>query len=337
MNIEQTLTGELRAVTEFQAPPPPSVADVSRMADRERGRARRTGLAVTAAVAAAIVAAIVIGTHAGRPNAAPQPVHPSLSYYAEGVPYYDHGSLYIAHQRQPGAWLFVESAGDYTVALAADQTAEILKHGEQVMQVDAALVYGVRLSPNGTKAAWIASTGPDAGVLVVRDLVASRELGRLPLTLRPKNNGEGLGFSLLVRNSGRVYYSVNDPSWSWTPGGGSPTRADPPNDSGLFGFPRAADFAGVNASVRLSPDHLWGAWITDPEGHEFDGDPTGKPLGVTVQKPGDPGSRFTMPLPTGLDLPPFVFWDTPTEITFAGPENLRCNIADRGCLVLGTS
>ncbi len=338
MNVEKTLTDELRLVTDFQAPPPPSTTDVSRLAGRERGRVRRTRIAAAGVVAAAVVAAIVIGTQVGHPDAAPQPVKPSPSYYADGVPYYDHGGLYIDHQRQPGAWLFVESAGNHTVALAADQTAEILEDGEQVLQVDAAVVYQVRLSPDGTKAAWIASTGPNAGVLVVRDLVAARELGRLPLDLHPKNKEEGLGLSLMVQNSGRVYYSVNDPSWTWTPGGGgAPVRTtDSPDDLGLAGFPKAADFTGVGAPVRLSPDHLWGAWMTDSDGHEL-ADTDGKALGVTVQKPGDPESRFTMPLPTGLDLPPLVFWETPTEISFAGPENLRCDIVDRGCRALGTS
>jgi len=331
MNVEQTLTDELRAVTDFQAPPPPSFAEVRGMADRERGRARRTRLAVTGAVAAAIVAAVVIGTQTGRPSATPEPVKPSPSYYADGVPYYDHGGLYIDHVRQPGAWLSVESAGDFTVAVAADQTAEILRDGKQVMQVDG-FVYQAHLSWDGTKAAWIAIDGADRGVLVVRDLVAGRELGRLPLVLHARGD-QGIETSLDVRNDGSAYYEVGNRDWRWKPGGGAPERARAmPN-----AIQHPPGFSGVLTPVRLSPDHLWGAWMTDPDGHELEGDTTGTALGVTVQKPGDPSSRFTMPLPTTLDLPPIVFWETPTEISFAGPENLRCNIVDRGCRVLGTS
>jgi hypothetical protein len=331
MNVEQTLTDELRVVADLQAPPPPSVAEVSRMADHERGRARRTRLAVAGLVAAAVVAAVVVGTQVGHPSSAPQPMEPSPSYYADGVPYYDHGGLYIDHQRQPGEWFSVESAGEYSVAVAADQTAEILHDGKQVMQIDG-FVHQAALSFDGTKAAWIAADGQDKGVLVVRDLVASRDLGRLPLVLKPKGD-QGIGLSLGIRNDGTAYYQVNDQQWRWQPGAGAPVRArQMPNTVQTH----PAGFDGVAAPVRLSPDHLWGAWVTDPDGPEL-ADTEGKALGVTVQKPGDPGSRFTMPRPTGLDLPPIVFWDTPTELTFAGPENLRCNIADRGCRVLGTS
>jgi hypothetical protein len=332
VNVEQTLTAELRAVASGAEPPaPPAVGHLVRLAERQRNRTRATRAGGVALAAAAVVAAVVLGQHIGRPDTAPQPVKPSPSYYADGVPYYDHGGLYVGHRRQPGDWTFVESNGDYSVAVAADQTAEILHHGAPVLRVGG-FVFEARLSFDGTKAAWIATDGPDASALVVRDLVAGRDLGRLPLVLRAQG-GQGVETSLGIRNDGTVFYEVGHRAWTWHPGGGAPVRTTRMPNSVQTHPP---GFDGVAAPVRLSPDHLWGAWVTDPAGGEL-GDVKGKPLGVTVQKPGDLASRFTLPLPTGLDLAPIAFWVTPTEITFAGPENIRCDIVARDCRALGTS
>jgi hypothetical protein len=327
MNVEQTLTDELQTVAStVAAPPPPAVTALVRRAERQRTRARVTRSGGTVLVAAAVVAAVVIGSQIGRPTTAPPPANPSPSYYAAGVPYIDEGTLYIGHKPQPGTWIFAESVGAFTAAQRADQSTVILRDGVEVERIDG-LVYVLRLSPDGTKAAWIVATGPDAGVLVVRDLVDARELGRLPLVLHP-NGDEGLGFSLTVTAKGKVFYDLNDTSWSWTPGGGAPTKTEQPgNDPGPAGFASPTDFAGIDASVRLSPDHLWGAWLT-----------TGSRRQVNVQKPGDSGSRFTIALPDGIRGGP-VQWESPTvalvfaeQATEDGRQRIvACDIVTRKC------
>jgi hypothetical protein len=189
-------------------------------------------------------------------------------------------------------------------------------------------VYVARLSFDGTKAAWITSTQPDAGVVVVRDLPAARDLARIPVALASRGQ-QRFGSSLEVRNDGTVFYDVNDKQWTWTPGG-LPRRTDQVPPSETPNHP--AGFEAVDAPVRLSPDHLWGAWATDPEGHvpqSFDG----VPLAVTVQKPDDPASRFTLRLPAGADLAPVPFWDSPTVLYFQGmsPQMITCDIVERQC------
>jgi hypothetical protein len=333
MSIETTVVEELHTLARrVQPPAPPAVAMLVRRAEQARARRRLRGAGAVALVAAAVLVAVVIGRQVGKPDAAPQPAHPSPSYYADGVPYLDHGGLYVDHVRQPGSWYTVESYGDFTIALATDQTAEILRDGQPIMHIDE-VVQAVRLSFDGTKAAWITSdTNAATGAVVVRDLARSRDLGRLSIRLRLEGD-TGVGVSLAVTNDGTAYYDVSGRKSRWKPGDGQPTATTyEPN-----GFPQhPPGFDGVEVPVRLSPDHLWGAWITDPEGHQL-ADTDGKPLGVTVQKPGDSSSRFTMPVPTDLDLAPVTFWTTPTQITFPGPENVQCDIVDRRCRVLGTS
>jgi len=344
MNVEQILTDELRIVADgTPAPPPPDLADLVGSAGRARRRSLTVRVGGTILVAAAVVAAIVLGAQIGRPNAAPQPSEPTPSYYAPGVPYWYDNGLYIGHRRQPGSWREVHSAGQFTVALGADQTAVVLRDGVQVDRLEGP-VDVVRLSPDGTKAAWIASTGSDAGVLVVRDLVLARDLGRLPLVLKPKNDEEGLALSLVVKDDGVAFYAVNDVSRKWSPGqGASAQTRQQPNDTTIPAFADPADF-DVDIPVRLSPDHLWGGWLTDRHGHVVaatgDADPVRD--GVTVQKPEDPGSRFTIALPAGGNGQ-YMSWDSPTTMivqvatgTSSAADVLECDIVTRACKHGGT-
>jgi hypothetical protein len=339
MNVEQILTDELRIVAAgTPSPPPPDLSDLVGSAGRARRRSLTVRVGGAILVAAAVVAAIVLGTQLGRPNASPQPAEPTPSYYAPGVPYWYDGGLYIGHRRQPGSWGEVHSAGQFTVALGADQTAVILRDGVQVDKLEGP-VDAVRLSPDGTKAAWIASTGSDAGVLVVRDLVLSRDLGRLPLVLKPKNDVEGLGFSLVVEDNSVTFYSINGVPWKWTPGRGTPAHTrQQPNDTTIAGFADPADF-DVDMPVRLSPDHLWGGWLTDRHGQvvTVTGDTAPVRDGVTVQKPKDPGSRFTIALPAGANGVS-MSWDSPTTMivqvpigTSSAADVLECDIVTRTC------
>ena len=254
MTLEQTLVEELRVVADVRAPLPPAVADLVRIAERERSRTLRLRVVATGLVAAAVVAAIVLGSQVGRPDAAPQPVKPSPSYYAPGVPYLYKNKLYIDHKPQLGAWMQVESAGAYTLAVTADQIGVIYRDGVQVGQTEG-VVYAMSLSRGGTAAAWIALTGKHSGELVVRDLPNARDVLRLPLSLRPHGD-QGVETSLLVQDDQTTYYEVNGREWRWRPGAGGPVRSTrQPNGVD----PHPPGFDGVEQSVRLSPDHLWGA------------------------------------------------------------------------------
>lgn len=254
-------------------------------------------------------------------TAPPDQATSSPSYYAQGVPYLHERTLYIDHKAQPGQWVLQESAGDYIVALATDQSGSILRDGVEVQRISGP-VYTLRLSPNGTKAAWVESSGPGAGTLVIRDLVRSRDLGRTPVLLGSRG-AQGISVAVQLSDSGKVLYEVNDKYWSWMPGTGLPTRADPPSDGGIAG-PRMSD---VNRPRPLSPDHLWVAWMPRSAG------------ALSVQKPGDPSSRFTIPMPHGSGRNGLVQWESPTvalvltnQATEDGRQQIiACDITTRRC------
>jgi hypothetical protein len=328
MTLEQTLVEELQVVADVRAPLPPAVADLVRIAERERSRTLRLRVVATGLVAAAVVAAIVLGSQVGRPESAPQPVKPSPSYYAPGVPYLYKDRLYIDHKPQLGAWMQVESAGDHTLAVTADQVGVIYRNGVQVGQTEG-VVYASSLSRGGTMAAWIALTGKDSGELVVRDLDGARDLLRLPVDLQPHGE-QGVETSLLVKDDATTIYEINGRQWTWRPDGGDPVRS--------HRQPNAIDthppgFDGVGQPIRLSPDHLWGAWITGPDGGPA-ADVEGAAIAITVQKPGRPESRFTMPVPREVEAAPIPSWDSPTVVLLNGPKTARCDIMTRTCRVV---
>ena len=188
----------------------------------------------------------------------------------------------------------------------------------------------VSLSFDGTKAAWLLTDDQgDTGTLVVRDLSRSRDLGRLRLELTRPTGGNAVGFSLTVRDDGTAYYEIDSEQWRWRPGTSPvPTTTQPSQRPD-----HPAGFSGVSSSVSLSPDHLWGAWVTDPDGQEG-GNLDGKALGVTVQKPDRPGDRFTVPVPRGVDVAPVVFWLSPTTLVLTGQDQVRCDIVARRCRVV---
>ena len=330
MNVEQTLIVELRAVAEgTTAPPPPAVQALLRDVERARQR-RRLAVGGCVLAAAAVLAAIVLGSRVAHQDASPPPAHRSAAYYATGVPYVVKGTLYVDHQPQAGRWMGAQSAGDYTVATAADQSGVILHEGKDVLHIDGPL-HQLVISPGGTKAAWIKLLGKDAGRLVVHDLSGGRDLGRTSLVLRQRPDS-GVSTSLQVDDAGRVVYDINDQRWSWTPGS-SPTRTHAPDPSAV----NPPGFEGVDTSVRLSPDHLWGAWTTDGDGHTLTD--VSQTLGVTVQKPGDPGSRFTLSTPVTRTPVGLVTWESPTrllvqvpQLTGASSERVvACDITTRRC------
>lgn len=332
MNVEQILSDELRSVaTSIEAPPPP-VAGLVRDAERARTRTLRTRLAGTVLVAAAVVGAIVIGTQVGRPSTAPPPTNPSPSpsYYAPGVPYVLDGVLYIDHEPQPGSWAQAETVGEYTVALRHTDsllTAVGMRDGEELFTVPN-VITSPAISQSGNLVATIELPGGVSGgprFLVVRDLAEVSTLGRLELS-SPAGVDAGGAIGRLEPD-GTVLYTPDERAWwSWKPGG-SPTPADEPSGETVVNPP---GFPGIDAWVQLSPDHLWGAWLTDARGNPMS--PDLSPEGVTLQKPGAPDSRFTIPFPNTTELEPFLSWESATELAVIGvPTDVRCDIVTRQC------
>jgi hypothetical protein len=326
MNVEQTLTDELGVVAQtVTAPPPPAVTALVQQAASARTRSRVRWAATTLLAAAAVVAAVVLGSQVGRPNAAPQPATPSPSYYASGVPYVHKGVLYVDHKERPGEWVRSQSAGDYTVATRADDAMVIFRDGAEVDSVSGDGVLWSALSGDGTKMAWISRQDGRTGALIVRDLAASHDLGRLSVRLREQGD-HGVGLSMAVDDDGTVRYQIGDGSWrSWKPGAGAPIKARQPADE----VTTPPGFSGIHSWVRLSPDHLWGAWLTDADGNELIGDDSAG--GVTIQKPGDPDSRFTIRFPPGSDVH-FLSWDTPVTVFGTGStHDVACDLVKRHC------
>jgi hypothetical protein len=258
-------------------------------------------------------------------NTTPDQATPSPSYYAPGVPYVDEGKLYIDHKEQPGSWVDAETAGAYTAATKVENdigvTMVILRNGKDIQTVPG-VVAGPEFSPNDTKLAWVALADHDAGTLVVHDLTTFRVVGQLPIAVRPIG-AEGISVPLEIENDGTAHYELHHKSWSWRPGG-TPTRAESPGGQNH----NPTGFSEVKAAVRLSPDHLWGAWV--PNGSRS----------LSVQKPGDPTSQFTIAMPAGTGRAgPAVQWQSPTVtlvLTEKATEDgrhqiIECDIGARKC------
>jgi hypothetical protein len=258
-------------------------------------------------------------------NTTPDQATPSLSYDARGVPYVYKGKLYINHKAQPGSWVGAKTAGGYTAATRFENdlglTMVILRDGKELETVPG-VVSGPEFSPDDTKLAWVTLADHDAGTLVVHDLTTFRVLGQLSITVQPDGD-KGISVPLEIDNDATAYYELRHESWSWKPGG-TPTRAEAP---GCCEVHNPEGFSEVKASVALSPDHLWGAWVS-----------TGL-RSLSVQKPGDPSSKFTIALPAGTGPGGFVQWDSPTvalvfmsEATKDGRQQIgACDIGTRKC------
>jgi hypothetical protein len=352
MNVEQTLTQELETVARsFDAPPPPAVAALTQAAERTRTRTRFRGAVITLAAAAAVVGAVVAGGQLGGPDSAPSPTHPTPTH-AEGqlptgppprLPYILQQHLYIDGKAQPGLWSWVTTAGRTTMALP-DETGEqvVLFHdGVEVARLPRTVdTEAIRLSPLGTKVAW-SEHDNDSAHLVVRDMETARELGRLAVDratfVHDGDENEGWENVQEVADDGTVTYGGVLVVHTWKPGT-APVDHDPTSYlQGPQGYPNRA------YAVTESPDGTWGAWASDRRG---DPDPAigedGALVfdGVTVQRPGEPGSRFTFGMPSGTTEVRQVIWESSTDLLVLvvgdvldglPQQYLRCNVVQRTC------
>ncbi len=349
MNIEQTLIDELRVVADSaEAPVPPDVADLVRLAERTRTRSRLARVGGTALVAAAVITAIVIGSQVGRPNAAPPPTHPTgdatggplPTGAAPKIPYVLDGTLYLDGQAQPGTWSSVVTVGRTSMAVNGPDGAEknpvVLFHdGVEVARLTQDGTQDALLSPSGTKIAWIEHDG-DTATLVVHDMETGQDLGRRQVASTQSNGGEeteGSESIGTVADDGTVTYGSVVVTHTWKPGSAPVDSTPAVGSQTIPGFPDRAGY------VWVQPDGTWGAWQTDRTGDPTPGeDGDGILDGVTVQHPGDPGSRFTIALPTGTDARRLE-WETSTAVLVTVFEDrdgnrwhyLRCDVDDRRC------
>jgi hypothetical protein len=346
MNVEQTLTDELRIVAAaVDAPPPPSVATLVGAADRTRVRTSAKRLAATGLVAAAAVGAIVIGNQLGRPTTTPPgPTNPSETPTslptgsAPRVPYIVGETLYVDGTAQQGRWIGVQTAGGNTLALQAGGspgstavTGVLFRSGALIERLPAAR--GPMMSRDGSKLTWIEVTGGNAD-LVVRNLADDRELGRLPLDPETVTGDSEATVNLTaIDDDGTVHWGSVLLNRSWKPG------SDPVDVGGNAATPQVQGFPRSAVDVQLSPDGSMGAWLTDRTGRSE----TSTWDGVTVQVPDQPGTRFTLALPEKSDLRGVV-WETTDDLLLTVFENadgtdvqlVRCSVVDRECEIAPT-
>jgi hypothetical protein len=352
MNVEQTLTAELETVAHsVDAPPPPVAATLVRAAEQTRTRTRLRGAAVTLAAAAAVVGAVVAGGQLGGPDSAPSPTHPTPTH-ADGqlptgppprLPYVLQQRLYIDGKAQPGLWSWAATAGRTAIAVPDETGGQVaLFHdGVEVARLPRTVdTQSLRLSPLGTKVAWTEHDN-DSAHLVVRDMETARELGRLAVDRATfvQDGDENEGWENLqgVADDGTVTYGGVLVVHTWKPGT-APVDHDPTSYlQRPQGYPNRANL------VIESPDGAWGMWQTDRNGRS--NPPVGEDGGllfdgVTVQRPGEPGSRFTFAMPKGTTDVRNVLWESTTDLLVLvvgdvldglPQEFVRCNVVDRTC------
>lgn len=353
MNLEKTLAAELVAVARgVDAPPPPAVAELVRDAGRRRTRSRLRFAATSVLVAAAVVAAVVLGSQVGRPSATPGPTHPSSPPTTTATPaplptgeppriaYVGAGHHLHLPSGAPigGTWWSAVTHDGYTVAVRPGGKMHrgqpvLFRDGVETDLLRDAAVDAI-FSPDGRKLAWVEQSGSSA-YLVVYDLRLQREQGRLPIDPNVvASDNEAEENVVTVDDSGTVTYGSMVGWYRWTPGGARVALGRPTHATLLpTGFPQDAE------AVVLSPGGRFGAWVTDQNGQVRRGDRAPHD-GVTVQQPGQPGTRFTIALPGGNDAGT-IAWESATDLLVSVPADpdlnsvtfLRCHVATRACEV----
>jgi hypothetical protein len=349
MNVEQTLTDELETVARSVGiPPPPAVALLVREAEAShRPRLIRSGATVLVA-AAAVLGVIALGNGLDHPGAAPSPTHPTKSA-TDGplpagapprIPYVVHGTLYILGRPVTGKWWDVETVQGTTVAVRADQAIgrPVLFLDEEPTHLLDDAVGAARLSAKGTKLAWLEKSGSSAH-LVLYDVLARRELGRVPVDPRLLYNEEGTQISIrALDDDGTVTYGGELGMLRWGPGA-APTSVTGSDVESTAGFPAGS------IEVHQNGDGNWGAWLTDRDGASPTAVMAKKGVldGVTFQAPYAPRSRFTIALPGGYEARTLT-WESATEVLLTYSDHpdspftrfLRCSVEDRHCELVPT-
>ena len=325
MNIEQTLTDELRVVaTAVQPPQPPDVAGLVRQANRSRSRTRVRWATTTVLAAAAVVAAIVLGNQIGRPDAAPSPTKPTPTRTADTLPvgsflrtYVDPatGKLHIEGTAEPGLWGDASTVDGLTLAFGRTTTASgdaevgVFRDGRRVGTLHHVSDHLVETSPGTRTIAWV-EVHATTGVIVVAEVTNTgvHELGRLSVPALIRGGDDESDENLIgVADDGTVTYGGVIGGHSWRPGG-TPRVAD--ISSYLYGPqgypPRAED---------VHPNHAgtWGAWLTEQRDPGTGGGYASYGA-VVFEQPGHPETRAKVTLPASDSDVRGLYWETDDQL-----------------------
>ncbi|MFL6155490.1 MAG: hypothetical protein ACJ72D_05355 [Marmoricola sp.] len=342
MNVEQTITDELRAVAGALRPPPaPDASLLTRKAEQARVRVlvrSGVGAVLTAAV---VLGIILLGTHLGNPKAEPVPTPPAHSF-PTGAPlttYVDEtGQLHVDGVVQAGSdWADNPlHIGDVTLAYAGSTGKErvvVFVGSTRVATLPRLAANNEpQISPDHSTIAWAEPDGGKGAIVVARlGAQGLTELGRLArraVTLDPDN--EGHESVLSVANDGTVTFGGILGGHTWTPGG-TPRDVDLSELSNdLPGFPTNGE------DIVRSPAGTWGAWLTD-EVDPGNGGGVVEFGAVAFQQVSHPDTRVRIPMPVDEAHLQTLSWQDDTHLLLVVGEGesayhvVRCDIESHKC------
>jgi hypothetical protein len=369
MNIEKMLEDEFRVVAgELDVPPAP-VAALVHAGTRARNRSRMYVAGLAAAAVAVVATGLALADRdprANDPDPAPSPtptptrvVDENVGFptgQAPSVPYIVDERLFVDGVVVPGIWEPLpdtQVGGSSTIVSWSSERGWLLVRNGEVEQltVDRG---APKLSPDGRF--LVHFVGAD---MILRDLVADRELGRVSIHEDLNADNEYSTVPRGVDNAGRVFYGSGR-VFMWDGSGESVpvTRpSGPPPIAGdiyevladrivVLGEPdgtvlrlaTVGDDGRIDLDAALpgsgpssfSPDGSWVAWQTTPTGETTGnlGDP--EEDAITVQAVGS-DERFTVPLLDGTFIRD-VGWESDESMLITmGDRVVRCDVAVRAC------
>jgi hypothetical protein len=355
VNIETTLTEELRTVARaVPTPPPPAVADLVERAGEQRRRTRYLVAGAGALVAAVLVGVLVLGSHLGNPDSAPSPA-PQPTRTSTALPTGEplrtwtdqYGRLHLDGVAVPGkSWSDAATTGDLTVAARGEYGPEdfsVFIGTRRVADFTGLYELPVRVSPDRRTIAWTAFDEPtrkQASIVVARiSEDGAEELGSLHVAaLTAGADSEARETLYRVADDGTVWYGGVLGGHAWTPGSDPRPYDNQPDLMRPNGFP-ATD---ATLGLELNPSGTWGAWQTDEVPPATADDPVTY-TSVVVQRRGDPSSRGKLAFAGRFAYVNIVFWETDTDVVLFADENppgqqsngryLRCDVVERACEV----
>jgi hypothetical protein len=367
MNIEKMLEDEFRVVAGDLDVPPAPVVDLVRAGTRARNRTRVYVAGLAAAAVAVVATGLAIADGDPRaddqePAPAPSPtrvIDENVGFpagEAPSVPYIVDEKLFVDGKRIPGMWEPLpetQVGGTSTFVNWSTERGWLLVRNGDVEQltVDRG---APKLSPDGRFLVHFVGAA-----MVLRDLVADRELGRISIHEELNADNEYSTVPRGVDNAGRVFYGSGR-VFMWDGSGQSVpvTRpSGPPPIAGdiyhvladrivVLGKPdgtvlyraTVGDDGRINLEDALpgsgprfvSPDGSWVAWQTTAEGETTGnlGDP--EEDAVTVQAVGS-AERFTVPLLEGTFIRDIRWESHDSMLITMGDRVVRCDVVERAC------
>ena len=348
MSVEKILTDELKAVgSALVTPPPPDAGALVVLAGRNRTRRTFRTAATVVLTAAAVAASVALGSQLGKHDASPSPSHQPTGLPTGAppqVPYLVKNVIFAGNQQYPGSWSLVIAQGSSAIGVQPGVNGAgsiIVFHNlaevARISHIDNA--QRPLLSRDGSKLAYVEIGTTDAQ-LVVRDLNANRELGRLAVNRQDftNENAPNGGWKLIERvdDNGTVHYGSARGGYAWTPGSApvAGARVDP---SGVqVGFPSNA------TEVAISANGGWGAWLQAAAGSPpvMSG---GTPVTLRAQRPGKPSSQVVIPVHLSYGANDLV-WESSTTVLFNANDDengdsfhvVRCSIVTDRCELAAT-